>query len=298
MSRKRALDNLDSSRTRDSTAADGAFIARSVHKKSTERNLTDSPLLRLAPELRNRFYYYALNGLRIEPVYSAGATFKRVEAYAEPGPHSHRVSIKQRIEPSTLMSLSKVCRQLHKDTEIIPFELNVFHGSPAKPDYYSSSVLYPWTGTSMFHPWTNPSFLNPDQRKAIATVSTSPSFGCGNFGAEIRKLSGLKTVIIQSVYMSNFRASSLQSINETIKRFINLSSRNDLEIHYVLDHLQKTDSDTDCRRMFKWKNGKLDEIEVFNYATSTTTEIYRKNEAEEWHEADTGEEYQHYGSKY
>ncbi|KAG9204180.1 hypothetical protein G6514_001819 [Epicoccum nigrum] len=88
-------------RTKKETVADTGEFATELESAFTERNQRLSPLLRLPGEIRNRIYFYAVgNG----PL---------------PIPSGHT-------SPNLfgLHTLSKVCRQLHAETRLLPYALN------------------------------------------------------------------------------------------------------------------------------------------------------------------------------
>jgi hypothetical protein len=85
---------------------------------STRRNGEESPLLRLPAELRNKIYEYAIGGHVIELFDSTKKPHYNMLSQAD----GHYTAL---ANPTVL---SKICRQLHSETALLPYSLNTFHG--------------------------------------------------------------------------------------------------------------------------------------------------------------------------
>lgn len=85
---------------------------------STRRNEKESPLLRLPAELRNKIYEYTIGGYVIELFESTKKPHYNMLSQAD----GHYTAL---ANPTVL---SKTCRQLHKETALLPYSLNTFHG--------------------------------------------------------------------------------------------------------------------------------------------------------------------------
>ncbi|KAI4706352.1 hypothetical protein J4E89_009086 [Alternaria sp. Ai002NY15] len=83
----------------------------------TQRNATASPLLRLPAEIRNMIFAYAL---------SHGDTKLHIIPSIQDGPGGTGCW-KHRSWPDPVnVSLLYVCRQIHLETALLPYELNIF----------------------------------------------------------------------------------------------------------------------------------------------------------------------------
>ena len=82
------------------------------------RNQKSSPFLRLPPELRNKIYEYAIGGHVIKLFESTKKPHYNMLSQAD----GHYTAL---ANPAVL---SKTCRQLHRETALLPYSLNTFHG--------------------------------------------------------------------------------------------------------------------------------------------------------------------------
>ncbi|KAF1840552.1 uncharacterized protein K460DRAFT_399468 [Cucurbitaria berberidis CBS 394.84] len=128
---------------------DSKRFTRSLTAKMDEialRNATESPLLRLPSEIRNRIYGYALGGQEVNPRTVGGV---RTKWRLECRPYGSEARSYQAWD--RLLSLTYVCRLLHRETRLLAFSLNTFQ-----------------IQTVEFNDWLL--LLNDDQKNAITTV--------------------------------------------------------------------------------------------------------------------------------
>lgn len=78
------------------------------------RNATESLLLRLPPELRNRIYSYAIGGHYIELMGSRDMRLHTEHEFSDADNQYH------------MLGLLRTCRQIYAETRLIPFTCNVF----------------------------------------------------------------------------------------------------------------------------------------------------------------------------
>ena len=97
---------------------------------STRRNEAESSLLRLPAELRNKIYEYAVGGHVIELISSKKKPHYKMLSQA----NGHYTAL---ANPTVL---SKICRQLHKETALLPYSLNTFHGSLRRIHKFSKGL--------------------------------------------------------------------------------------------------------------------------------------------------------------
>ena len=105
-------------------------------ENSAHQNQRESPFLRLPAELRNKIYGYVLGG----------------KDYKSPFWQAFESSQDELLRDKESLSLLSVCRQIYKETSILPFQLNTFQ-------FEHQSDLSAWIKT-----------LLPGQRDAIRAL--------------------------------------------------------------------------------------------------------------------------------
>jgi hypothetical protein len=119
---------------------------------SESRNRRNSPLLRLPGELRNRVYEYAMSGVTIS-VFPAPKPWSPAQLHAHVADTATALTAMS--SPSDTISLTRVCRQIHVETRLLPFRAFTFHiNSDGSFSKFVDSLL-------------------PIQRDAISTIEMS-----------------------------------------------------------------------------------------------------------------------------
>ncbi|KAF2132696.1 hypothetical protein P153DRAFT_354172 [Dothidotthia symphoricarpi CBS 119687] len=80
-------------------------------EKELVKNNQNSPLLRLAPEIRNRIWTFVLGGMLFRPLFS-GRSYKKMRP--------------SNIDRNDGLTLLRTCRQIYHETALLPFRSNFF----------------------------------------------------------------------------------------------------------------------------------------------------------------------------
>jgi hypothetical protein len=209
----------------------------------------DCPFLRLPAEIRNQIYNCVLGGCQINVNLNDYGLWRRPQRqpyYITTIPW----------QPNTMIALTKVCRQIHQDTALLPFKLNTFGEAIAlKVEIFRRFVL----GRSN------------EQRAAIRTITFSFDTIIWNEAAQVffehnsrwekttglDLLPGLRKIIFQHMDLSKFSLAQQEwFINMGREYFrgkaVELveagTGRKDVKIAYEGD-----DSETG----WTWKDGKF-----------------------------------------
>jgi hypothetical protein len=91
---------------------------------SEARNRKTSPLLRLPGELRNRVYGYALSGVTIS-VFPAPKPWDPAQLHAHVADPVTALTATSNVMDT--INLTRVCRQIHAETRLLPFRAFTFH---------------------------------------------------------------------------------------------------------------------------------------------------------------------------
>ncbi|KAF1959435.1 hypothetical protein CC80DRAFT_545818 [Byssothecium circinans] len=240
----------------------------------TQYNQLHSPLLRLPGEIRNKIYEYALGGLRFE---KKGYGTTRVYAIEHPG----NSKIAHRSVASMALSLTKVCRQVHAETALLPYQLNAF----------PHNVVF---DKSSGYKWDQSDALEQHQREAIKTITVPWEFVYPTVRRQrlFTPCINLSTLIVQDTF--HYCIHSLGHINHVISSIIGSIGQADLNIHLVCpinfrgQESTRRPSLKEWQRIFLWKAGKIYEIQDHDYNTKVDS-TYREDEAGTWCETTTGE---------
>jgi hypothetical protein len=170
------------------------YVSFLIVSASFRLNQTASPLLCLPAEIRLQIWEHALGGNRIIPAsYLSG--HKREHKLFYPSRIYLRAEPLENIR--AFLNLLRVCRQIHRESHLLPFSSNVF-------EYWWSNG-WPWKDYSSA--WSHVMYcLSEDQKNAIEWVSFQggggltqvqtkmPHASCYCWG-EFSQLGGLKVVI-------------------------------------------------------------------------------------------------------
>ncbi|KAF2118410.1 hypothetical protein BDV96DRAFT_643656 [Lophiotrema nucula] len=105
-----------------STADEIASMLDNFHIFQIERNAAECPLLTIPAELRNIIYEDILGGWEVHLKFTEEVkSHRKYECYCDSKQH-HWKGLKW----SQIFRLPLVCRQIHEETRLLPFQLNTF----------------------------------------------------------------------------------------------------------------------------------------------------------------------------